>query len=156
MIIVECYSDTTLVQSLTSVPRQFIDHSRGRAGVCNHLSGRRDCKGLIDEDPGAPRHPYERAGVVQSEYLGEDIKLFSYPSQCNELIVLCPKLEDWILKTAQMAHINVTRHGLPGEAGTLHRVIDQRLGSFRTVLDMLKSQKSPRIATLARLLQIQT
>ncbi len=156
MIIVECYSDTTLVECLTSVPRQYINHEmRGKSGVCKQLADRVNCKGLVDEDPNAAEHPYEKQGLLISGYAQYGIKLLQFPSQSNELVVLCPKLEDWVLATAQAAGIDVTRHGLPNDPNKLHRVIDDRLPKFRILLNMLKARKSQRIEALTELLKIQ-
>ena len=155
MIIVECNADITLVQCLTSIPREYIIHQiRGKSGVCNQLSERTNSKGLIDEDPDSTQHPYEKYGVLRNDYSQYDIRQLKYPTQDNELIILCPKLEDWFLKTAQVAGIDVTRHGLPDESNKLHRIIDQKLNEFRTILNMLKKQKSDRIITLTNILKI--
>ena len=110
---------------------------------------------MIDEDPLSAQHPYEKDGVSHGNYSQYDIKRLHYPSQDNELIILCPKLEDWILKTAQIAGIDVNRHGLPDEPNKLHRTIDQKLNEFRILVNMLKRQKSDRILTLTNLLKIQ-
>ena len=156
MIIVECHSDKTLVQCLTSLPREYIIHQmRGKSGVCNQLAERTNSKGLIDEDPLSAQHPYEKDGVTRGNYTQYDIKHLDFPSQGNELIVLCPKLEDWVLKTAQIAGIDVTRHGFPDEPNKLHRIIDQKLNEFRILVNMLKKQKSDRITTLTNLLKIE-
>jgi len=156
MIIVECYSDIALVQCLTSTPREYIIHQmRGKSGVCKQLAERNNSKGLIDEDPNSAQHPYEKAGVLNEIYIQYDIKYLHYKSQNNELIVLRPKLEDWFLKTVQIEGIDITRHGLPDEPNRLHRVIDQKLNEFRRLINMLKKQKSERIAVLTDLLKIQ-
>ena len=156
MIIVECNSDISLVQCLTSIPREYIIHQiRGKSGVCKQLAERSDSKGLIDEDPLSAQHPYEKSGLQRQNYDQYDIKLLHFPSQGNELIILCPKLEDWVLKTAQIADIDVTRHGLPDEPNKLHRIIDQKLDEFRILVNMLKKRKSDRITTLTNLLKIQ-
>lgn len=156
MIIVECYSDKTLVQCLTSLPPEYISHEiRGKSGVCNQLIKLTNSKGLIDEDPLSVQHPYEKEGLQNQDYTKYDIKHLHYTSQGNDLIVLCPKLEDWFLKAATIAGIDVTRHGLPNEPNKLHKIIDQKLNEFRTVINMLKKQKSDRITTLTTLIHIQ-
>jgi hypothetical protein len=156
MIIVECNADITLVQCLTSTPRQYIIHQiRGKSGVCNQLAERSNSKGLIDEDPLSVKHPYEKDGLQRQDYSQYDIKHLYYPSENNELIVLCPKLEDWVLKSARIADIDVTRHGLPDEPNKLHRIIDQKIDEFRLLLNMLKKHKSERITILANLLKIE-
>ncbi|MBI2859905.1 MAG: hypothetical protein HYX91_00165 [Chloroflexi bacterium] len=154
MILVECYADKTLVQCLTSLPREHIGHfGRGKSGVCNQLAARCDSRGLIDEDPRSPQHPYQKAGVSHGDFSRYDIKHLYFPGQNNELIILCPRLEDWILETARIEGIDVTRHGLPDQPGKLLRAIDHRLDKFRTLLNMLVKRKSARITALAGLLK---
>ena len=156
MIIVECYSDKTLVQCLTSLTPEYINHEiRGKSGVCNRLAKLTNSKGLIDEDPLSAQHPYEKEGLQRQDYTQYDIKHLHYMSQGNDLILLCPKLEDWFLKTATIAGIDVTLHGLPNEPNRLHKIIDQKLSEFRIVINMLRKRKSDRITTLTKLIHIQ-
>lgn len=154
MIIVECYADLNLVQCLTSLPLEDIDHeARGRSMVCTKLSQTNNSKGLIDEDPGSAQHPYQREGAQNQDFIQYDIRRVYYPSQGNNLIILCPKLEDWFLKTAHTCKIDVTRHGFPDDPNKLHRMIDQKLTEFRILINMLKRVKSDRIQTLTELLK---
>ena len=155
MIIVECFSDIALVQCLTSTPREFIAHQfRGKSGVCKQLGESRNCKGMVDQDPLSAQHPMEKQGQQITDYSHHHINLIRFPDQQNDLIILCPKLEDWFIDTARIEGIDLESQGLPSDPNKLHRVIDQRLSDFRKVLNMLKSKKSERVETLTSLLRI--
>jgi hypothetical protein len=156
MIALECFADITLVQCLTSLPRTEIAHFfRGRSGVCTQLQQSSGTIGLIDEDPGSARHPYEIKGTSDSSYIDFDIKYRLYPSGNNRLIILVPKLEDWIIKTAQFARVDLVQHGLPDDPDLLHRIIDQKLDEFRIVISLLKKKRSARIEALSKLLKME-
>jgi hypothetical protein len=153
MIFVECYSDTTVVKTLTSLSTKEVIHNIvGKSGVCNQLIKSRDSKGLIDEDPKSPVHPYEKNGIMREDNSRLDLRRLYYPSSHNELIILCPKLEDWLLKSAAISDINVTLHGLPDNPDELHKLIDQKLSELRIVLHLLVKRKSERILALKTLL----
>ena len=154
MIFVECNADITLVECLTNIPKENIVHEfKGKPGVCKQLmEGWTNSKGLIDEDPGASQPPYVRNAHPYGSFIQEDIKYLRDASRNNDLIVLCPRLEDWILKSAQIAKIDVTRHGLPNDANALHRVIDYKLNEFMILIHMMVKRKSTRILALKGLL----
>jgi|WetSurMetagenome_2_1015567.scaffolds.fasta_scaffold266367_2 hypothetical protein len=154
MIAVECFADMTLVQCLTSLPRNQIAHYfRGKSGVCTQLQQNTQSIGLIDEDPFAAKHPFEKMGVFDDNYVKYDIKYRLYPSQSNRLIILCPKLEDWIIESARQARVDLVKNGLPDDPNSLHNVIDQKLNEFRVIIALLKKNRSDRLETLSNLLK---
>ncbi|MBI2831345.1 MAG: hypothetical protein HYX79_03715 [Chloroflexi bacterium] len=156
MIVIECSADEALVKCVTSIPKKGIIHDlRGKGGVCEQLSMKwRNSKGLVDEDdPRAGQPPYIKSALSHKSDIGGDIKLLHDESRDNYLIVLSPRLEEWILKSAQMLGIDVTRHGLPSDADALHRVVDFRLDKLRTLLHMMIRRKSERLLTLKQLLE---
>ncbi len=69
----------------------------------------------------------------------------------NYLIVLCPRLEDWVLKTAQEANIDVEIYGLPHDAEKLRRVINSNLDKFERLVRDLKD--CSKMKTLTNLLK---
>jgi hypothetical protein len=153
MIFVECYSDTAIVKTLTNLSTKEVIHNIvGKSGVCNQLIKSRNSKGLIDEDPKSPKHPYERIGKLRGDSVDFDIRRLYYPESHNELIILCPKLENWLLKSAAISDIDVKLHGLPDNPDELHKLIDQKLSELRIVLHLLVKQKSERILALKSLL----
>jgi len=154
MIFVECRADDTLVKCLANIPKANIIHEfKGKPGVCTQLMRNwTDSKGLIDEDPRASQPPYVKKARPHGKHIQYDIKYLHDASRNNYLIVLCPKLEDWILKSAEIADIDVTRHGLPNDANALHKVIDYKLDEFRILIHMMLRRKSTRILTLKGLL----
>jgi hypothetical protein len=60
-------------------------------------------------------------------------------------------LEDWILKAANEANINLQHFGLPNNAEELHRFINIRTDNFEKLVENIKD-KSDRIKRLKQCL----
>lgn len=156
MRVVECNADAALVKCLVSVPKRDVIHAPGKGGVRKQLEENwADSKGLVDEDPGAGRLRLGRQWVRVSRrsIASSDIKYFYDASRNNHLIVLCPRLEDWILKTAEIAKIDVTRHGfLSNNPNDFRKIVYLRVDKFRLLVRILLKKKSTRLLTLQSLL----
>ena len=153
MIYVECKPDLTLVKALTKITKGDIIHEfKGKGEICNQLRKRTNCKGLIDEDPGSGQPKYVREARLEKNLTEYDIKVMHHSSTNNRLIVLCPRLEDWILKAAREDGIDVGKYGLPPSAVKLHREINIILDKFEKLLEDLKGSSS-RLKNLKKLLE---
>ncbi len=152
MIYIECKPDFMLVHSLIKVARREIIHEfKGKFEICRRLRDQTDCKALIDEDPSGRQPPYVKEAKLEEDLADYHIKVFHHNSTNNQLIVMCPKLEDWILGAARETGIDVRTYDLPDEASRLHRHINLSLGKFEVLLEDLKN--SSRLKTLKRLLE---
>jgi len=148
MIYVECVPDKALVKIL-GIPGNQIFHAGGKGNICSRLKYSKNSIGLVDEDPHSPQPNYIKKLKFQSkEY---SIKVLYDAEFRNYLIVLCPRLEEWILKAVREISIKITDYNLPDEAMDLHKVINTRIKKFENlVIDIFP--KSPMLKTLARLL----
>jgi len=152
MIYVECDPDKALV-SILGVPRKEIFHAGGKGNVCVRLSKTTDSKGLIDEDPESPQLGYlKKLKSCSAEYTKYNIKLLSDEKFRNSVIVLSPRLENWILEAAKEAGMNMEEYGLPNNANNLHKVINIKLESFKKLIEEMK-QKSKMLKRLERLIR---
>lgn len=153
MIRVECRPDFILTKTLTDLPKRQIIHHQGKPEICKSLKKSTHCKGLIDEDPGAPQPPYLNdldSLEIPSEF---DLKVLADKKRNNLIIILCPKLEDWIIKSAKLSKIELEkRFNLPNDSNRLHRIINYRLPNFQRLLEVLR-EHSPRLATLEHYLK---
>ena len=124
MIYVECDADTVLVQTLTG---RRPGHPADKGRVCALLKVKTDCIGLVDEDPGKPQPKYISSQSVQKgvNYLDNSIRVI-IDSNGNKLIILQPRLEEWILETARRATISLGDYNLPNEAKELHELLTLR------------------------------
>ena len=151
MIYVECYPDVQLVQSVTGWHKREVIHEfKGKSGVANKLRNGSGLKGMVDEDPGAIQPSYFERLSVTYDLTQHGIKVLTHNRSHNQVIILCPKLEDWVLAAAQQTGIDVTRYGLLARVNELHSTINHRISNLSRLLRALK--ETPRIRELRRLL----
>jgi len=107
---------------------------------------------LLDEDPYSGQPRYVKEARLKNDLPEHDIKILHHSSANNHLIVLCPALEEWILRAARESGIDVTKYNLPNNAAKLHAEINISLDKFEKLLEDLKDS-SNRLKTLKRLLE---
>jgi len=148
MHIVECDPDVILVSSLASISVRRIVHAGGKHQVLRRLLKQRDSIGMIDEDPLSiqPRRFLQK--FVEIDNLERDkLKILHYAQGNDRLIVLCPRLEEWIVETCRVANVELRRHNLPDDPIRLHGIINFRLNRFQRLVEDLIRQ-SDRVRTL--------
>ncbi len=149
MIYLECYSDEALVKAL-GVHKKEIFHSGSKGNVCKKLEKSIKSKGLVDEDPFSTQPSY--IGKLKTNSHEYDIKLLYDEIAKNYLIVLCPRLEDWILKAAKEAGINIKDYSLPDDANELHKIINTKLEKFILLIEDIK-KRSKMLITLEKMIR---
>jgi len=137
MIYLECDPDKALVKAL-GMPNKEIKHAYSKGNVCNKLAKSSHSKGMVDEDPASPQPNY--IGKLKLHFHQHDIKLLHDDKAQNRLIVLCPRLEEWILKAAREAKVNTQDYGLPNEAHRLHEIINTRVESLEKLIKSIKGE----------------
>ncbi len=69
----------------------------------------------------------------------EIIHLGGKPEVCNnDLIVLCPRLEEWLLKATKDAQIDIKRYNLPDDSEHLHKEINLNIDKVEKLIKDLK------------------
>ena len=149
----ECKPDGALVRLLTGLSRREVAHEiKGKSGVSHRLSQQSNCKGLVDQDPGSAQPPYLRTIPLSDDLPEHGLKVYRDGSRGNTIVVLCPKLEDWVLDAAKAVGLDVRQLGLQNRPTSLHREINANLAKFERVLEALDATSSQRLDTLRRLL----
>ncbi len=152
MLYVECKPDITLVKFITDLPRREIIHDfRGKGWICNRLRILRNTDGMLDEDPWAIQPPYINSLKLRHDFPEHGIRVFHDVYQHNHVIMLRPRLEEWILKAAWDAHIEPRYYELPDHGVQLHKEINLRLNHFEDLLADLRHTQ--RLKLLKRLLE---
>jgi hypothetical protein len=148
----ECTPDEMLVKCL-GVVRKNIEHHNDKGKVCNHLqkNGISGEIALIDEDPGSGQPKYLREKIIS---IGEahGLKIFTDSTRNHLIIVVCPRLEGWVLQAAKQSEIKPKDFGLPDDDDELHGVILDNLGRFKSLIEKLLSQNNPALLRLQTLL----
>ena len=148
MFFVECKPDHELVRSLASVPIEKVEHAGNKSGVVKKLTRHRGAPnyensvGMIDEDPLSTQPP-DLEKFREIRYLGRHkIRILHYRWLNNRLLVLCPRLEEWIVEAAREARINLNEYGLPSDPRKLHEVINLGIKRFRDLVEDLMKQSN--------------
>jgi hypothetical protein len=116
----ECDNDEALLDVL-SIPRKAKKHSFCKGNVCNSLKKVNDSIGMVDEDPSTKQNKYiiDLGKSVSDEY---SIKVFSDTKRNNKIVMLCPRLEEWLYSIARINKINPVDFGLSKLPEDLHKV----------------------------------
>ena len=148
-VFLECKPDETLAVAL-GVASRIVIHCHGKGKVSKNLWKRSGVTGLVDEDPGNTETPTLSKYVEVSCNYGLRLKLDK--SQNNRVIVICPKLEDWVIETAKAVGIKMAKYNLSENPNALHADINYRLPNFQRLLTELLEERSPRLLHLKALL----
>ena len=148
-LLLECNADEVVARAL-GVPRRSIIHSHGKGRVSQSLNKCNDVAALVDEDPESPE-PLTLSRYVEVDH-NHDVCLKRDKSRGNRLVVVCPKLEDWLIKTAKSANVKMSDFNLNDRPGDLHADINQRLPNLQRLLNHLLELQSPRLLHLKSLL----
>jgi hypothetical protein len=148
-LFLECKPDETLAVALGVSPRAVI-HCHGKGRVSRNLRDHSGVTGMVDEDAGATETPTLREFAEVSNAYNVRLKL--HQVQKNRLVVICPKLEDWVIEAAKASHVKMTKYNLSEYPNALHADINYRLPNFQRLLAELLSLKSPRLLRLQALL----
>jgi len=150
MYYVECNPDKALLCTLGISKKQVI-HSFGKGNVCNRLKKTSNAIGLVDEDPKSAQPSYIK--TLELTNIKDEIKLYFDSKTDNQLIMLCPRLEEWIVLAARSANKDIMKYGLPDNANELHKVINVRQHSFQQLITNIRNS-SPMLKTLVGFLTI--
>lgn len=135
MIFVECNADKTLLTALGIQPQE-ICHVFSKGNVCNRLRKNKNCIGLVDEDPDSGQPQY--LGTLSLVSDNNAVKVLNDQHNQNYLIVLCPRLEDWIVAAAKQANVDLAVHNLPANGNALHKVVNVKLTDFEKLINDMK------------------
>ena len=105
---------------------------------------------MVDEDFGSAE-PTTLSKFVEMTAT-HDVKLKVDKSQNNRLVVICPRLEPWLIKTAKAAGVKMEEFSLSENVQVLDSMINHRLPNVERLLNKLLAAQSPRLLRLKALL----
>ena len=150
MIFVECDPDEVLVKAL-GITRKNITHEADKPKVIKKVMKAESSKGMVDEDPLGDQPSY--IGQFKQIASEHNIKVLRYDEASSYLIVLCPRLEEWVLSAAKEAGVDPVKYGLPSDSKELKKVINFRLENFRSLVRAIDDQRSNMMKKLKGLLK---
>ena len=120
-VLVECNADEIVLRNL-GVPKKHLLHYGGRSKVISHLRDMPGAIGVVDEDPGSSQHRDLKASYRPAEST-EGLRLLTRQGSGGQrLVVVCPKLEDWLINRARLSRIRPEDYGLPSDPDRLHSI----------------------------------
>ena len=157
MFYLECKPDMTLVQLLSGLGKKEIIHEfKGKHEVLRRLSRDRNSMALVDEDPSSGLSIYLESMRVEVECVGLGLQVRGDVGRGNRAIILRPKLEEWVIRAAELSGLNMSRqpYNLPSSPRSLHKGINNRLDKVQLLVNDLLGDRSPRILKLQELLTL--
>ncbi len=117
-IAVECYPDEAVLCAL-GVPRKQLLHEARKGEVLNWLKKTPGGLGMADEDP-ASAQPRDLISYQQVQ-TGEGLLLLTRQGSGGQrLIMVRPRLEEWLIQRAKMSGVDPEVYHLPTSAKMLH------------------------------------
>ena len=151
-VLVECYPDETLVNVL-GIPYDQIQHARGKGNIANALRNHYTASvGLVDEDPKSTQPRYFSKMEPVKEFNEQGLIVKRDQQNSNHLVMLRPRLEEWIIKEAKNLEVKLEDFGLPSNGCELHKIINIRQDEFKELLKQLKNHKKGGIQKLREIL----
>lgn len=141
-ILVECNADESVLRAL-GLSKKQIRHERCKGEVINRLRKLPGAIGVVDEDP-ASAQPRDLNNYQEEVQTTEGLRLLTRQGKgAQRLILVCPKLEDWLIHRARSIGIEPENYGLPADPNRLHSIprYEQKEG-FRHFLAELKERDS--------------
>ena len=120
-VLVECDADEVVLRNLGVVKKQLF-HFAGRNRVITRLKDMPGAVGMVDEDPGSTQHPDLKASYRQAKSAKGLLLLTRQGSGGQRLVMICPKLEDWLIARAKSSGIRPEDYGLPSDPDRLHSI----------------------------------
>lgn len=94
---IEGIPDQQLIQSLRpSLSRRNVIQAGTLSKVILKVASKVEVIGMIDEDPMKPR-PTSFQSFKKEKNRKYEIEIYQHPTTKSRLIVLCPRLEEWII-----------------------------------------------------------
>jgi hypothetical protein len=139
--VAECKADMALLKILTAAPKKNLIHGGNKTGVLQTLlKGYEDSTGVIDEDPWSIQPPDLQRFQEKQDLTSYNFKILHQKSKNNKLIILCPRLEEWILQAARESSISPTQYGSPDDAHKLHEQVNLQTDKFQKFVDSLQNK----------------
>jgi len=134
-VIVECKPDEILAKAL-GLKRNEVVHQPNKGEVCNLLKKTDIQIAIIDEDPLSASQPLYLNSFTLVEEIYDVRYLLSKPEN-KIILVLKPRLEEWILKRCKETGVDPKNHHLPMDNKRFKDVINYHLNHFENMLHEL-------------------
>ncbi len=141
-VLVECSADEVVLRNL-GVPKKQLLHFGGKDKLVTRLRDLPGSVGVVDEDPASTHHPDLKASYRKAESEKGLRLLTRQGSGGQRLVIVCPKLEDWLIERAKSSGIRPEDYGLPSDPDRLHSIprYEQKEGFRRFLEELIEHDK---------------
>lgn len=120
-VLVECNADEAVLRALGVAKKQLL-HFGGKGTVINRLKELPGATGIVDEDP-ASAQPRDLNNYQEEIKTTEGLRLLARQGSGGQrLVMICPKMEDWLIERAKSSGIRPKDYGLPSDPDKLHSI----------------------------------
>jgi hypothetical protein len=136
-VLVECNADEAVLRAL-GVAKQQLLHLGGKGNVINRLKKLPGATGVVDEDP-ASAQARDLNNYQEEVQTTEGLRLLTRQGKGGQrLILVCPKLEDWLIHRAKSMGVEPENYGLPTDPDRLHSIprYEQKEGFCRFLAEL--------------------
>ena len=136
-VLVECDADEAVLRALGVTKKQLL-HFGGKGNVINRLKKLPGTTGIVDEDP-ASAQPRDFNNYQEEVQTTEGLRLLTRQGKGGQrLILVCPKLEDWLIHRAKSMGVEPENYGLPADPNRLHSIprYEQKEGFCRFLAEL--------------------
>ena len=135
-VLVECNADEVVLRAL-GLPGKQLLHFGGKYELVKKLKERAHDVGMVDEDPGKVE-PKDMGNYRQTDSAEGLHLLTRQGSGSQRLVVICPKLEDWLIARAKSSGLQLEDYGLPIDPDHLHSIprYEQKDGFLRFIAEL--------------------
>jgi len=120
-VLIECNADDIVLRNIGVLKKQLF-HFGGKDKLINRLRNLPGAVGVVDEDPASIQHPDLKASYRQTDSAEGLHLLTRQGSGGQRLVMICPKLEDWLIARAKSSGIQLKDYGLPSDPDHLHSI----------------------------------
>jgi len=136
-VLIECNADYIVLRNI-GVQKKQLFHFGGKDKLINRLRNLPGAFGVVDEDPASIQHPDLKASYRQTDSAEGLHLLARQGSGGQRLVMICPKLEDWLIQRAKSSGIRPNDYGLPSDPDKLHSIprYEQKEGFCRFLAEL--------------------
>lgn len=149
-IALECKPDEVLAKAL-GYTRKRIVHQPSNSEVINYLRKNPGNIGIVDEDSGSIKPPFF-AKFQRETHEKFGVESLCIPNSDTRLIVIKPRLEEWILECAKSSEVRPRQFSFPDNGREFKKVINHRLQQLEKLIKELVEKQSPAVLHLKGLI----
>ena len=149
-VVVECDPDEVLMRKLGFGKKEII-HGGGKGEVLNLLLKDNSVTiGMVDEDPHSP----DPKKVSEFNLLANKhgVKFLRHRNKHFHLIILCPRIEDWLYEQCNASGLNPSDFRLPSSAKEFKNIINDHLPRVDKFIDTLLEKNNDGVIFLKQIL----